>query len=537
MTNGFTPQRQPSVHAQTPTAQNRSSIDGTPQSSPAYAGPGKPAHSPPEFISMARPTSPRTPLKEPPADLAPKVRTLDTYGGFVMVPVIAQLGLELAYHKPTIPAYHELGLVDIHALTMMLKSGLPAEVRVALDTLATISFEPRLSISLDTCEDLVESLIDVAETAVESLGEHAREGSDAMAMPSYEEMLRACRTERDALLDIPRFGSLEHNLERAADRLICVTTIIRNLSFFEENHSALADQNVVRFLSSVIERLGTSTLFLRTQQNMLDFMKDLVIYLSNLAHAIVLPSEDEALNLLHLLLAFAPQPSPWSAEKENLMFTPYSPAVHRYLPPAVDSLAKLLARDDPNRAFYKTIFLSEASTTPAYDLLTRAFALAIAPIPENARSMLQTAVDARKPFLEQGMLAADVLSGMVPGPETGVARSWLSSEDGFALSLLRLVCLLSPSPPTTAQLIATARAQGKMVDPEIVHPFARITHRGMNVLKKLAAKAVEPGDDEEMLRAMPLGTLPKKESLLGALLTVHIDSKIVKELCVYAGLE
>jgi SWI/SNF chromatin-remodeling complex subunit SWI1 len=72
------------------------------------------------------------------------------------------------------------------------------------------------------------------------------------------------------------------------------------------------------------------------------------------------------------------------------------------------------------------------------------------------------------------------------------------------------------------------------MDRDDLMPFARITHRGMNVLRILAQKAEEMTDEGSRL---PLGVLPKKESLLGALLTVHIDGTIVKELCSYAGLD
>lgn len=213
------------------------------------------------------------------------------------------------------------------------------------------------------------------------------------------------------------------------------------------------------------------------------------------------------------------------------MFTSYCPSVHRYLPPAVDTLAKLLARDDPNRAFYRAIFLSESNTNLPYDLLTRSFALAISPIPDNNRSMLQQAVEARRPILEQGLLAAEILAQICPGHEQGLARAWLSSEDGFALSLLRLVCLLSPQAnPMPPQ----QRLPRGMMPEDMIPPFARITHRGMNVLRKLAEKAEENTDQGPRL---PLGVLPKRESLLGALLTVHIDGTIVRELCSYAGLD
>ncbi|KAF8536051.1 hypothetical protein BDD12DRAFT_749810 [Trichophaea hybrida] len=528
MQNGYGPQsqlsRQSTPH-QPPTTPSRLPIDATsPQGHIAPPGfpIGKPAA--PSSESAYSLATPATPVRD--TSFNPKVRVLDTHGG-LDVRVMNQLGGEVLFHRPTVPTYHELGLIDIHALTMMLKSGITAEIRVALDTLATVSVEARQSIALESCEDLLEALVDVAEAQVELLGEHAPEGAEIISLMAYEDVLRACRAERDTLLEVSRFGSSEHELERATDKLICTTTILRNLSFFESNHNALAGPSVVRFVSGVIERLGTCPLFLRSYTNLLDFMKDIIIYLSNLSHAIVLPSEDEALNLLHLILAFAPQPLPHISGREAVMFTSYSPSVHRYLPPAVDTLAKLLARDDPNRAFYRTI-LSESNTNLPYDLLTRSFALAISPIPDNNRTMLQQAVEARRPILEQGLLAAEILAQICPGNEHGLARLWLSSEDGFALSLLRLVCLLSPQANTMAQ------RPPRGMDRDDLMPFARITHRGMNVLRILAQKAEEMTDEGSRL---PLGVLPKKESLLGALLTVHIDGTIVKELCSYAGLD
>jgi SWI/SNF chromatin-remodeling complex subunit SWI1 len=534
MQNGYaaqpaTPAR-PQVQYQQTSTPSRIPMDMAsphgPVPSPSFSMPPTPLPQK-ESAAFSAPQHPVTPIKEIPADFKPKVRVLDTHGGLPAA-VLGQIGAEIIFHKPTIPMFQELGVIDIHALTMMLKSGLAAEVRHALDTLATVSVESRWSIALESCEDLIETLVDVAESQVGLLTEHSEESSESIAVPAYEEVMRACKAEVDRLVDIPQFGSIEYELEKAADKLICITTIFRNLSFFESNHKALADPNVVRFLSVVIERLGTSRLLLRTYTNTLDFMKDIIIYLSNLSHSITLPSEDEALNLLHLILAFAPQPLPAVTGRENLMFTSYSPSIHRYLPPAVDSLAKLLARDEPNRAFYRTIFLSESSTTPPYDLLTRSFALAISPIPDNTKVTLPQVVEARKPFLEQGMLAAEILAGIAPGPDQGIARSWLSSEDGFALSLLRLVCLLSPQVGPMHP-----RQGGKMPSPDDSQPFARITHRGMAVLQRLAEKS-ELGKDEAS--RVPLGVLPKKESLLGALLTVQIDGAIVKQLCTYAGL-
>jgi len=137
----------------------------------------------------------------------------------------------------------------------------------------------------------------------------------------------------------------------------------------------------------------------------LDFMKDAVIYLSNLAHTLHLPGKEEALSLLHFLLAFAPLPLP-TLDPHTIMFAAYNPTVHKYTPAAIDSLAKLLARDEPNRMYYRAIFASEYPGSQQ-ELLSRTFGLAICPLPDQPRKPVMVA-DMRKVFILQGLLAADI---------------------------------------------------------------------------------------------------------------------------------
>lgn len=459
----------------------------------------------------------------------PRVRTLDTCGG-IDLGLMAQLGAELDYHRPTMPTFAELGVIDIHALNMSLQSSLRAEMRYALDTLTVISAEPRFQLSLPGCDDLLEALIDCAEEQVELLVEHAVEVSDVIDIASYEDLLRAARAEVDMLQPVPDFGSVEYELDRAVERLICITTILRNLSFAEMNHQVLSDSIVIRPLANIIRHLGTRNMLFRKFKDTLDFMKDVVIFLSNLAQIIEIPGKEEALSLLHFLLAFAPCPPPMNNGSDTILFSPYQPTLHRYLPLAVDSLAKLLVRDEPNRTLYRAIFLNDHASTPPFDLLTRTFALAISPIPEIGKINPIPVVVARKPYLIQGMLAAEILSDLTPGHETGVARSWLSSGDCFALNLLRLVCLLSTdqSVQATRQLLAgRAREQEPLT-------FASITHRGITVLRRLAEKSY---DADDPTAGPPTGISLKKEGLLGTLLNHGADAAVVRELCAYAGLD
>ena len=545
--NGFsTPQSQGLPHPLGPQGHGRNSlsrsVDVTPPQNGSFTAPS-PLSSVKGGLNVSQPLSGpaaqaavvATPTPQEhilPAKLEPKVRNLDTYGG-IEVESLDKLGRLLVQYRPDVPSVHDLGTIDIHALTMSLQSGIHAEVRMALDTLASLSVEARLQLDLRVCEDLVDTLVDCAEDQVELLAENAAEVSDQMLISSYEDVIRGARHEQEILQVIPDFGSHEYELDRAVGRLICITTILRNFSFFETNHALLADELVVKFLCVVIRHLGTRNMLLRTNQNTLDFMKDVIIFLSNLAQAVEIPGREQALCLLHFLLAFAPCPPP-NGTGDSVSFSSYDPNIHRYLPPAVDSLAKLLARDEPNRTHYKTIFASDVSSSPPFDLLTRSFGLAVSVIPEDTPDIkrnIMPVTEARKPFLMQGMLAAEILSNLAPGFETGVAKSWLISEDGFSQKLCRLILLLCLEATPPQQPHSRNQTPPKGVEDEFL---MHITIGGISVLRKLAEKSKNP---EDPTSAVPVAGLPSKDALLAALKIVQPKVQpVLRLLCAYAGL-
>ena len=436
-----------------------------------------------------------------------------------------------------VPRLEELGVIDIRALIKSLCSGLHADVRYALDTLSSLCAEMPI-IKLEDCEDLLESLVDCADSQVQMLAEHSTEVSDVMLINSYEDTIRGCKAENMTLQDTPAFGSLEHDLDRAADRLICITTILRNLSFLERNHQIMADSVVIRFISSTIRYVGTRSMLLRTHQNLLDFCKDVLLYLTNVSHRIDLPGKEEASCILHFLLSFAPTPAPNGADNGEITFFPYLPGIHRYYPHAVDSLAKLLARDDPNRTMYRSVFAADSASTPPFDLLTRAFGLAIATIPETGSPQLGSIIKARAPSMVQGLLSAEILVSLIPASEHELARSWLASQDGFALSLLRIVVELSKAPPP---LIPPQRDhRGRAADPDPTG-MVTITERGFAVLRKLAEKAK---DAEGGVSGLPIGVLPDKRTVVAALAQRQPDHAprdwnvdVIRQLCALSSLD
>ena len=481
----------------------------------------------------------------------PNSRTIEYDGGYD-VAALHELGNIIARAKPNMPTIDEMGVIDMRAITRSLESGIHAEVRYALDALVLISRDDRIHFELEKCEDLIDVIVDCAEEQVDSLSEDAVEVSDALDLPSYEDIMRGSRTETEALQDVPAFGTQAYELDRAADRLIAITTIMRNFSFYEHNHGLLTSTPLIKWLSNTIRLLGTRNMLLRSFYNALDFYKDMITFLSNITQSLELPSRDDALHILHFLLAFAPQPSQSFAESgDSVRFASFVPAVHRFLPPAVDCLAKLLARQDPNRMLYRSIFTASSSSLAVsespMDLLTRAFALSISVLPDRSKGSLGNAtqlriVEARKSYLCQGMLAADILSSLAPGNDTKLARAWIESEDGWPVGLLNLAALLSvdrsqPAGPAKGQLGHDTES------------FKLITHRALSMMKRLAekagkgsiARAVPNGflngdadgdaDPEDEQHAPKWEGIPQGHAILGALMMPNTDKVALGLLC------
>ncbi|KAG1080441.1 hypothetical protein G6F42_023354 [Rhizopus arrhizus] len=96
----------------------------------------------------------------------PKTRNVETYGG-----------VDLKYFdkfeiKPPVPHLNELGVVDIQALIMSLKSGMKMELTNALNVLTVLTVQPQIHaqqqqqpphLPLHQCDDLLDVLLDYLE--------------------------------------------------------------------------------------------------------------------------------------------------------------------------------------------------------------------------------------------------------------------------------------------------------------------------------------------------------------------------------------
>lgn len=368
-----------------------------------------------------------------------------------------------------------IGVIDIHALSMSLQSGIGAEIRVALDIVANLALDYedvfKRPFELARCGDLLDALMDCAETQLEYLEEHAAQTSDEVELPTYDELLRKVKDDSMTIQEVHEAGSDEYDLEMAADRLLCILNILQNVSAGDSglkasgshpmmlngrpnpqlsyrqawlhNASMLSSPAVFETIEKILRAVGTRSRLLRNNQNTLDFYKDAIVFISNVAEVLELQGKGDTSCILHFINTFGPTCDiRTSTPKLEITFKPQEPEQHRYLRYAIDTLAKLLARDEPNRNHIRALLTSEAP----YNMFTRTFGLAIAPLPEldldaHIQSPYQEDIVLkwRQPWVSQGLLAADILVSLLPAGASNVAAAWLHSVDGWPSKILRLV--------------------------------------------------------------------------------------------------
>lgn len=417
--------------------------------------------------------------------------------------------------RPDVPPLSALGNIDLQALCRSLQSGIRAEVRMALDTLATFTASDarQFQVDLNHAGELIECLLECAEDQLDVLVENTVEVSDEILINQYEDVVRACHFENSTIPDQHAHGSEEYELDRAVDRLLCITTIIRNMSFgiVEQDEvltrSILAEDEVVKFLCTLIRYLGTRNMLLRTHRNTLDLMKDVVTILSNISTCIEISEREHAFCFLQFVLAFAPASAANSAA-DHIYFPPYNPQLHTYLPVAIEAFSKLLVSKEQNRSHFAAILAGDLSQSVPYELLTRSFGLAISLVPEQSLDISGPPVpEARKPALMQALLVAQTLISLAPGYDSGLARAWLLCGNDFTQNLHRLTWHMCQQFEFIKDKMHQSRPshgrnRGPPQLPQQAYDCLYLAALSASILRRLAEKARDPAD--------PTGSIPPK---------------------------
>ncbi|QSL65917.1 hypothetical protein MERGE_003054 [Pneumocystis wakefieldiae] len=448
----------------------------------------------------------------------PKKRIIDTYGGFDLK-LITRMANDLENLRCKPPALHELGTINIYALTMSIQSRLHSEVNRALDVLTIITGDKRWSLPLLECDELLDSIIEMADEEYQLLIPDVKNADETISISSYEQMVDLYYDEIDDLTTNYRPGSQGYIKFRSMEKILCITTILRNLTFAEENQNIMAKNNalliLIEHLIILISKTNITEISCRQR---LDLAKDLIILLSNISQDILIDNDSTAIAIICLITAFSPD-SNICLNPDKIIFIPYNPTLHPYLPAAIDTLAKLFARSFPNRHTFAKIMIFLSSKQCLRDnVFIRALMLCISPIPISTLTHPVHTCEARLALLEHCTLAAEAIINIFP-KEDNLAQSILLSDNIFLGNFVRLACLLSS--------IGGGRLQNQIHNIES-NPFSRFARRTMNILRILIEKAKE----EKPLNKLNhiISTIPKKEQLLGSLLTPHMDGMIIKNL-------
>ncbi|KAI9322729.1 hypothetical protein BX666DRAFT_653495 [Dichotomocladium elegans] len=228
----------------------------------------------------------------------PKTRTVDTYGG-----------VDLKYFdkfdlKPLVPHFAELGVVDIHALIMSLKSEMKMEVANALNILTVVTAQNNLA--MGHCEDLLDVLLDYMERDI--FGTNSR--FELNGIPKNASYM-AASTEHDLTyaelfdMSLDEMKSLIPTLEGSTsdlwlslrERCLCIFNIFRNISFMPDNVEYLARHDrFVTLLARIMDSTrhaestegkdtsGREAWFVGVRRmDTLDFRKSILLIFSNIA--------------------------------------------------------------------------------------------------------------------------------------------------------------------------------------------------------------------------------------------------------------
>ncbi|KAI8991944.1 hypothetical protein BDF20DRAFT_904325 [Mycotypha africana] len=293
-------------------------------------------------LANMQPSTPAPPVT-PQQKIAyiPKTRNVDTYGG-----------VDLKYFdkfeiKPLTPHLNELGIIDIQALIMSLKSGLKMEVTNALNVLTVLTTESQIfhhhhpqqqqqcNLPLMQCDDLLDVLLDYLEEDI--LGSSSRFLSKPSLAASTSTPSAKTATVGTVLTYIDLFDmsldemkSLIPQLEKSTsdiwmslrERCLCIFNIIRNLSFMTDNIEYLARHSrfvrllcdITGFLSNSYDSdnsnsgkdtTGRETWFVGIRlMDTLDFRKSVLMILSNISMFLTLNEKKTAAVLVYLVHDF-----------------------------------------------------------------------------------------------------------------------------------------------------------------------------------------------------------------------------------------
>jgi SWI/SNF chromatin-remodeling complex subunit SWI1 len=179
-------------------------------------------------------------------------------------------------------------------------------------------------------------------------------------IPTYLDMLHECRAQADDI-DFNIYGKSYLNKRIVlVEELGTISLIFRNLSFVSNNNLELArNEKFQDYIFSMLYSTILNPEIFSFRRKRLSFMKDSLIILTNIAHAMDVRTEMEMWLLLSLVAAFSPQMA-GSDNKSKIMTSKVTPDIDRYHAHSVDVLTKLLCSSSLNKRMIEKLLTGDS---------------------------------------------------------------------------------------------------------------------------------------------------------------------------------
>ncbi|KAK9766012.1 hypothetical protein K7432_005219 [Basidiobolus ranarum] len=213
----------------------------------------------------------------------PYTRFVNTYGGYDLEQVESPIPNKIW------PKAGELGVIDIHALTMSIKSGLPMETTNALNILSMLSLEKHFNFSLEQSPELCEAILSLIEDSLEFDDLKAEENDHSTTYSSLFESSR---------VDMCSLKGREKNLTN--EQSVVSSMLLKHYSFVGTNQPFLARDSYLLEITAQIFR-GR---FKDGSDRILELRKNFLCILGNIGNMVTFHDQQIALAIIEGLMDF-----------------------------------------------------------------------------------------------------------------------------------------------------------------------------------------------------------------------------------------
>ena len=215
------------------------------------------------------------------------------------------------------------GIVDLHRITMSLKSLLDSEIKYAVDTLLALSFQKQANLVLQKIPHLVSAFMNAFAKSLEAAFGvlHKSKKHASTIDTSYADLFEEEIQEIDDF-QVDCEPTFQNPRIMHAERAVVMGTILTNFSFYTENGTFLATlQSFLLLLDRllILVSLPRRSPLLQgltpRQAGLLDHRKNLVTLISNMGAQFVIPTSSGQVlcDLLRDFLAYPESPYAYTA--------------------------------------------------------------------------------------------------------------------------------------------------------------------------------------------------------------------------------